>query len=94
MKVYWYERRPWNEKDDENEWEIIVKENEEINALVEDKIKDDGRLVKRKEKIIQRKNVFVQTNAVRDACRALDHINKRYKCKYLASNYTRVNEVS
>ena len=98
LKVYWYERIPnknggesENVKTENNEEEIRAKENEEIRRLVSGNLKC-GNLVKKKEQIIRRKDVFIQASAVRDACKALDHL--RYMYKYLASNYTKLHEVS
>jgi hypothetical protein len=50
--------------------------------------------VKRKEKIIERKIIIEKFHAVRHACRALEHLNKRYKSKHLVDNYIRVHRVS
>jgi hypothetical protein len=46
------------------------------------------------EKVIKRKDIIEKFHAIRHACKALEHLNKRYKSKHLANNYIRVHEVS
>jgi len=54
-----------------------------------------NKLIKVKcEKVIKRKDIIEKFHAIRHACKALEHLNKRYKSKYLANNYIRVHEVS
>ncbi|PKC57500.1 hypothetical protein RhiirA1_541575 [Rhizophagus irregularis] len=48
--------------------------------------------VKRKEKVIKLKYIIEKFHAVTHACRALEHLNKRYKNKRLANNYTRAHK--
>uniref|UniRef100_U9SSB2 Ion transport domain-containing protein n=1 Tax=Rhizophagus irregularis (strain DAOM 181602 / DAOM 197198 / MUCL 43194) TaxID=747089 RepID=U9SSB2_RHIID len=44
------------------------------------------------EKVIKRKDIIEKFHAIRHACKALEHLNKRYKSKFLANNYIRVHE--
>ena len=83
------------EKDDENE------EIERLDSMIKDGIKVKGELMEVKgelmevkEKIITRKDVFEKASAVRNACKALDHLNKRYKFKHFANNYAKAHIVS
>ncbi|CAB4389940.1 unnamed protein product [Rhizophagus irregularis] len=48
--------------------------------------------VKRKEKVIKRQDIIEKFHAVRHACKTLEHLNKRYKCKYLADNYDKIHK--
>ena len=97
LKVYWYQRISGKKIDKENEKAIIADENIEINeleALTMDGIREKRSLVERKEKVIQRKDILDKVSTVRHACKALEHLNKRYKSNWLANNYIRINEVS
>jgi hypothetical protein len=101
LKVYWYERISKEyEKEDENvktRKEREDKENKEISRLdsmVKDGVRAESELMEMKEKVITRRDVFEKASAVRNACKALDHLNKRYMFKYLANNYTKVHRVS
>ncbi|GES84536.1 hypothetical protein GLOIN_2v1769895 [Rhizophagus clarus] len=48
--------------------------------------------IKRCEKVIKLKDVIEKFHAVRHACKALEHLNKRYKSKRLANNYIRIHK--
>ncbi|PKY48925.1 hypothetical protein RhiirA4_526366 [Rhizophagus irregularis] len=50
-----------------------------------------GKMIKHK-KVIKRKDIIEKFHAIRHACKALEHLNKRYKSKFLANNYIRVHE--
>ncbi|GES84543.1 hypothetical protein GLOIN_2v1769896 [Rhizophagus clarus] len=115
LKVYWYERKDYEESKEEyakkKDHEIIKEEDDEIKEI-ERKLKeindkkgiDEGEKekekqeilkcykIKRKEKVINRKDVIENFHVVKHACRALEHLNKRHKRKRLADNYIRVHE--
>ncbi|CAB5205685.1 unnamed protein product [Rhizophagus irregularis] len=48
--------------------------------------------MERKVKVINRKDIIEKYHIVRHACKALEHLNKRYKSKHLADNYVRVHK--
>ncbi|GBC18552.2 hypothetical protein GLOIN_2v1769895 [Rhizophagus irregularis DAOM 181602=DAOM 197198] len=79
LKVYWYERKEENENSKKDEHEI------------DDEDKDDS-VMERKVKVINRKDIIEKYHIVRHACKALEHLNKRYKSKRLADNYVRVHK--
>jgi hypothetical protein len=84
---------------DEIEQKIIeINEDKEIDEIEKKKRKqkiiDSSAKVKRWEKVIMRKDITEKFHAIRHACKALEHLNKRYKSKYLADNYNRVHKVS
>ncbi|PKY50669.1 hypothetical protein RhiirA4_531052 [Rhizophagus irregularis] len=56
------------------------------------KIINNSVKVKRKEKVIKRREIIEKYHAIRHACKALEHLNKRYKSDRLANNYIRINE--
>ncbi|RGB23906.1 hypothetical protein C1646_805619 [Rhizophagus diaphanus] len=57
-------------------------------------MEEGGKIVKmiKHQKVIKRKDIIEKFHAIRHACKALEHLNKRYKSKYLANNYIRVHE--
>jgi hypothetical protein len=75
-----------------------INENSEIDEKVKDNMKQEvmknSKKLKKFEKIIKRKDIVEKFHAVRHACKALEHLNKRYKSKRLANNYVRVHKVS
>ncbi|POG75664.1 hypothetical protein GLOIN_2v1769895 [Rhizophagus irregularis DAOM 181602=DAOM 197198] len=71
-----------NEKEDIDEAEKEKKKQEIIDGSIK---------VKRWEKVIKRKDIIEKFHAVRHACKALEHLNKRHKGKRLANNYIRVH---
>ena len=77
LEVYWFEENVKKEGKDKIE-------KGEINSS-ENMI--------RWTKVIKRKDIIKKFHAVRHACKALEHLNKRYKSKYLANNYIRVHKV-
>ncbi|RGB26315.1 hypothetical protein C1646_770594 [Rhizophagus diaphanus] len=87
LKVYWYERK------DKKENANITEEDKEIDDIEERKkdIKDSVK-VKRKEKAIEKKDIIEKFYAIRHACRALEHLNKRYISNRLANNYIRIHK--
>ncbi|PKK72928.1 hypothetical protein RhiirC2_776630 [Rhizophagus irregularis] len=48
--------------------------------------------MKRKEKVIKKKDIIEKFHAIRHACRALEHLNKRFISNRLANNYTRIHK--
>jgi hypothetical protein len=82
LKVHWYER-----VQDENEEELLMEDIEIENGEAGKKMKKMGR----KEKTILRQDINDKVNAVRHACKALEHLNKR--TKYLV-NYVSKHRVS
>ncbi|GES84549.1 hypothetical protein GLOIN_2v1769896 [Rhizophagus clarus] len=81
LKVYWYERSlceniEEEEKDDDEEFNMVEH--------------NEGALVAKREKVISRKDIVDKINAIRHACKALDHLNKRKK--YLLSNYSKIQK--
>ncbi|GES94212.1 hypothetical protein GLOIN_2v1769896 [Rhizophagus clarus] len=48
--------------------------------------------VKRCEKVIKRNNIIGKLHVVRHACKALEHLNRRYKSKRLANSYVRIHK--
>ena len=59
----------------------------------DDVIKEDD-IMERRVIVIKREDIIEKFHAVRHACKALEHLNKRYKSKHLSNNYTRVHKVS
>jgi hypothetical protein len=74
-----------------------INENKEIDEIkkkeMKQKIIKDCVMVKRYEKVIQRKDI-IKFCAVRHACKALGHFNKRYINKEFVDNYIKVRNVS
>ena len=93
LKVYWYIRvdknNEGNIKKDDNDTE---KEDKEINKMKKEGIEKSGKIEKW-EKKVKRKFITKKSHAVRHACKALEHLNKRYKNKNLANNYIVTHEV-
>ncbi|PKY30080.1 hypothetical protein RhiirB3_485423 [Rhizophagus irregularis] len=86
-----------NDEIDKIEQKIIeINENNEIDDIEKGKRKEEiinnSVKVKRWEKKIMRKDIIENFRAVRHACKALEHLNKRYKNKNLADNYNRVHK--
>jgi hypothetical protein len=79
LKVYWYEFDSYENVEEDDEEFSEVEYNEGITAV-------------RREKVISRKDIVDKINAVRHACKALGHLNKRKK--YLLSNYSKMQKVS
>jgi hypothetical protein len=75
-----------------------INENSEIDEKEKDKMKQkvikSSKKLKIIEKTIKRKDIIEKFRAVRHACKALEHLNKRYKSKRLANNYIRLHKVS
>jgi hypothetical protein len=74
-----------------------INENDEINEKEKEKMKQEliqDKNLKIREKVIKREDIIEKFRAVRHACKALEHLNKRYRSKYLVNNYIRVHEVS
>ncbi|PKY53511.1 hypothetical protein RhiirA4_471776 [Rhizophagus irregularis] len=85
LKVYWYERESAKITEEED------KKLKEIEDNKNDTIKDSVKL-KRKEKVIEKKDIIEKFRAIRHACRALEHLNKRYISNRLANNYIRIHK--
>ncbi|GBC09477.1 hypothetical protein RclHR1_00890013 [Rhizophagus clarus] len=89
-----------NEEDneiDEIEQKIIeINEDKEMDEIKKERrrqeIINDSVKIKRREKLIKRKDITEKFHAIRHACKALEHLNKRYKSKFLADNYNRVHK--
>ncbi|RGB23884.1 hypothetical protein C1646_805703 [Rhizophagus diaphanus] len=89
-------------KEEDKEIDDIEKRLEEINEKKDideaekekkkQEILDGSVKVKRWEKVIKRKDIIEKFHAVRHACKALEHLNKRHKGKRLANNYIRVHK--
>ncbi|PKY38934.1 hypothetical protein RhiirA4_439703 [Rhizophagus irregularis] len=104
LTVYWYIRVDKEENVKKGENDIIKEDNEKINEMEkiekmektdemeEKKMKESGNMQKWK-KTIKRKFITKKSYAVRHACKALEHLNKLYKNKNLASNYIVTHEV-
>ncbi|GES94214.1 hypothetical protein GLOIN_2v1475229 [Rhizophagus clarus] len=75
--------------DDQWKEDVNMEKREEGDKI--DKRKTTNKFIKR-EKVIKRKDIIEKFHAIRHACKALEHLNKRYKSKYLANNYIRVHE--
>src|SRR6185437_9250305 len=83
LKIHWYIR--------DNE-DNVIKKDEETDKMEKEGIKKSENMQKR-EKIIKRKDIIEKFHAVKHACKALEHLNKRYKSKYVTNNYTKAYEV-
>jgi hypothetical protein len=83
LEVYWYEKGPEKGKTEE-----------EIGRMEDDKIEEMEKkgIMKMNKKIIQRKDIIEKVSAVRRACRALEHLNKRRR--FLVTNYIKIHQVS
>ncbi|PKY52149.1 hypothetical protein RhiirA4_469605 [Rhizophagus irregularis] len=83
LKVYWYERNiENNKKKDEDD--------EEIDKIEQKKIEiNENKMVNRCDKVIKQEDISEKFRAVRHACKALEHLNKRCKNKSLIDNYIR-----
>jgi hypothetical protein len=95
LKVYWYERTS-DENNKGKTAEEIKMENEKIEEMEKNRkagkeIENDG-IIEMKEKVIQRKDIIEKVSAVRRACRALEHLNKRRR--FLVTNYIKIHQVS
>ncbi|PKK71654.1 hypothetical protein RhiirC2_827542 [Rhizophagus irregularis] len=67
------------------------KRKQEIIEIID---KNEGIKVKRKEKVIKLKYIIEKFHMVTHACKALVHLNKRFKSSnHLANNYIRIHEV-
>ncbi|PKY61408.1 hypothetical protein RhiirA4_431794 [Rhizophagus irregularis] len=96
LKVYWYIRV---DKDNEEsvkkkkgENDIIREDDEKIDEMEKKKMKENGN-IRKWEKKIKRKFIIKKSHTVRHACKALEHLNKRYKHRNLANNYIVTHEV-
>jgi hypothetical protein len=92
----------------ENVKNEIMKENKEINKIekifnennkidkekmnIKQELKEYGGKLRIREKIIKREDIE-KFRAVKHACKALEHLNKRYKYKYFVDNYSKIHEV-
>jgi hypothetical protein len=80
LKVYWYERASNVNNKGKTEQEIRELEDKEIEKMEHNRkagkeMEKDGGIMEMKEKVIQRKDIIEKVNAVRRACRALEHLN-------------------
>ncbi|GBB90311.1 hypothetical protein RclHR1_17200003 [Rhizophagus clarus] len=103
LKVYWYERKNKEKLEEDNEIDKIeedlkkinekdIDENEKENQRREviNKVNNDNNSkVKILENIIERKHIIGKFRAVKHACKALEHLNKRCKKQGLVDSYTR-----
>ncbi|CAB5389562.1 unnamed protein product [Rhizophagus irregularis] len=90
LKVYWYERKVQKDK---KESANITEEDEEIDEIEKgNKDIKKSEKVKRKEKVIEKKDIIEKFHAIRHACRALEHLNKRFISNRLANNYIRIHK--
>ncbi|POG75705.1 hypothetical protein GLOIN_2v1562900, partial [Rhizophagus irregularis DAOM 181602=DAOM 197198] len=62
----------------------------ELNRKAGKEMEKDG-IMEMKEKVIQKKDIIEKVNAVRRACRALEHLNKRRR--FLVTNYIKIHQV-
>ncbi|CAB5188210.1 unnamed protein product [Rhizophagus irregularis] len=62
----------------------------ERNRKAGKEMEKDGGIMEMKEKVIQRKDIIEKVNAVRRACRALEHLNKRRS--FLVTNYIKIHQ--
>ncbi|CAB4441123.1 unnamed protein product [Rhizophagus irregularis] len=62
----------------------------ERNRKAGKEMEKDGGIMEMKEKVIQRKDIIEKVNAVRRACRALEHLNKRRR--FLVTNYIKIHQ--
>ncbi|RGB24235.1 hypothetical protein C1646_773379 [Rhizophagus diaphanus] len=107
LKVYWYERKDNEESTKEKEDKEIDEIEDKIKKINESKDIDEAEKekimqeilnniaeakVKRCEKVIKLKDIVEKFYAVRHACKALEHLNKRYKSKYFVDNYSKIHE--
>ncbi|POG79868.1 hypothetical protein GLOIN_2v1523780 [Rhizophagus irregularis DAOM 181602=DAOM 197198] len=68
--------------------EIMEKDEDEI---MEDEIMEKNEIImEMKEKVIQRKDIIEKVGAVRRACKALEHLNKRRS--FLVTNYIKIHQ--
>ncbi|RIA86306.1 hypothetical protein C1645_340202 [Glomus cerebriforme] len=93
LKVYWYERIRNKKIKDNDEENAIKDENTAIYNIEKNRTKlEENEHVERWDKVIERKNITEKFHAVRHAVKALEHLNKRYKNKYLVDSYNRVHK--
>ncbi|GBB90271.1 hypothetical protein RclHR1_17170002 [Rhizophagus clarus] len=98
MKKEDYERVMNKENEEINKIEQELQEindNEKMNkGEKEDKKREiiEKSKVKRCEKVIKRKDIIEKFHAIRHACRALEHLNKRHKSNRLANNYIKIHK--
>ncbi|PKY51631.1 hypothetical protein RhiirA4_407588 [Rhizophagus irregularis] len=95
LKVYWYERASNVNNKGKTEQEIRELEDKEIEKMERNRkagkeMEKDGGIMEMKEKVIQRKDIIEKVNAVRRACRALEHLNKRRR--FLVTNYIKIHQ--
>ncbi|PKY51632.1 hypothetical protein RhiirA4_546667 [Rhizophagus irregularis] len=84
LKVYWYERASDVNNKGKTEEEIREIEDDEIEEM------ENNGIMEKKEKIIQKKDIIEKVSAVRRACRALEHLNKRKR--FLVTNYIKIHQ--
>jgi hypothetical protein len=102
LEYIWTNRIPVNQESEKTRLQIETFSYDESNHFylkVYWHMKDNEGVksnenMKRREKVIKLKDISEKFHAVRHACKALEHLNKRYKSKRLANNYTRVHKVS
>jgi hypothetical protein len=99
LKVYWYEKVKKDKKgkkDDKNKISENIEDTDmdEINKMEQNRTLKKSGDMERREELITQKDIVENFHAVRHACRALEHLNKRYKNKNLVDRYKRVHEVS
>jgi hypothetical protein len=96
LKVCWFERSIANEKKkNKNKDEKIRMENEIIKEMEKVKERESSKVTRKEKEIIlrfQKKGINEKIGAVRHACKALQHLNKRKK--FLANNYVKTHQVS
>ncbi|GBC51967.2 hypothetical protein GLOIN_2v1766387 [Rhizophagus irregularis DAOM 181602=DAOM 197198] len=73
-----------------NDFHLKIDENKDINEKRKQKFK---MVMKRCDKVIKRENISEKFRAIRHACKALEHLNKRYKNKSLIDNYIKSYKV-
>jgi hypothetical protein len=90
LKVFWYERIICKVNGEIKK--VIVEENIEIEEMMRKKERRKNRM-ERKEGVIQWKDIAEKISAVRHACRALGHLNKRANYNKLV-DYVKIHRVS
>ncbi|GBC09935.1 hypothetical protein RclHR1_09210004 [Rhizophagus clarus] len=94
LKVYWYKRASDVNDEGKTTEEIIKMEDEIIEEMERNRkagkeMEKDG-IMEMKEKVIQRKDIIEKVSAVRRACVALEHLNKRRS--FLVTNYIKIHQ--
>ncbi|POG75676.1 hypothetical protein GLOIN_2v1475226 [Rhizophagus irregularis DAOM 181602=DAOM 197198] len=95
LEYIWTNRIPVNQESEKTRLQIEEFTYDDLDNFclkVYWHIKENNGVLKKKEKIIKQKDINEKFHAVRHACKALEHLNKRYKSKRLANNYTRVHK--